>query len=94
MMEFFNNNKNAIFGFIAATIVVIGIVHWSDFSDDQSQNTEVEVAIDNLADKKVQEIIVVSEESDFAEKVNEAAIANQVNAAQKLSDDTDGPSEE
>jgi acylphosphatase len=93
MMEFFTNNKNVLFGLIAAIIVGVGIVHWTGFTDGQAQKTDVEVAIDNLADKNVEEVVVVAEKPDFTEKVNEAAVNNQVNAAQKLSDDTDGLSE-
>jgi len=93
MMEFFTNNKNVLFGLIAAIIVGVGIVHWADFTDGQAQKTDVEVAVDKLADKDVEEVVVVAEDPNFAEKVNEAAINNQVNAAQKLSDDTDGLSE-
>ena len=92
-MEFFNDNKNVLFGLIAAIIVGVGIVHWADFTDVQAQKTDVEVAVDKLADKDVEEVVVVAEDPNFAEKVNEAAINNQVNAAQKLSDDTDGLSE-
>ena len=88
-MEFFNNNKNAIFGLIAAIIVVIGVVHWSDFSDNQDRKTDVEVAIDNLADKEVEEVVVIAEEPGFAEKANEAAVNQHVNTAQKLSEDSD-----
>ena len=92
-MEFFTNNKNVLFGLIAAIIVGVGIVHWAGFTDDQTQKTDVEVAVDKLTDKNVEEVVVVAEKPDFAEKVNEAAVNNQVNAAQKLSDDTDGLSE-
>ena len=42
----------------------------------------------------IEEIVVVAEKPGFAEKVNEAAVANQVNAAQKLSEDSDGVPEE
>ena len=93
MMEFFTNNKNVLFGLIAAIIVGVGIVHWADFTDGQAQKTDVEVAVDKLADKDVEEVVVVAEDPNFAEKANEAAVKSQVNAAQKLSDDTDGLSE-
>jgi len=96
MMEFFSDNKNVLFGLIAAIIMGIGIVHWVDFSGDPEQKTDAQPVAENTNDEPFEEIIVVGEvekNSDFTEKVNEAAVNNQVNAAQKLSDDTDGLSE-
>ena len=96
MMEFFNDNKNILFGLIAAVVTGIGIVHWVDFSGDSAQKNDTEAVAEKINDEPFEEIVVVGEaekNSDFAEKVNEAAVNNQVNAAQKLSDDTDGLSE-
>ena len=93
-MEFFNKNKNTIFGLTAAVVAVFGIGYWTHSPSESQEDNTTEVATDKLNHEVIEEIVVVAEKPGFAEKVNEAAVANQVNAAQKLSEDSDGVPEE
>ena len=102
-MQFIKDNKN-IFFLLGVAVVALGLwafngngIYNSGDEDIAALITELaddQVVADNLSDEPFEEIVIVAEKPGFAEKVNEAAVANQVNAAQKLSDDTDGAPEE
>ena len=96
MIEFINKNRNVLLGVVAAAVAGFGFFHWvGDTESLETKNNDESVAESNN-DESFEEIVVIGEaksESDFAEKANEAAVKSQVNAAQKLSDDTDGLSE-
>jgi|6_EtaG_2_1085325.scaffolds.fasta_scaffold220265_1 flagellar basal body-associated protein FliL len=89
-MNIINKNKGIIVGLVTVFAAAFGLSYWAvNNNNDNNQEPTEQTVVNNPESEDLEEIIVIADKADFAEKANEAAVANQVNAAVKLSEDSD-----